>query len=69
MPYSLRKAPKKELYWVVGINGKKHSILPMPKARAEAQRRALYAAENGYVLNRSRSRRRSLRRSPRRKSL
>lgn len=59
MPYSLRKAPRKELYWVVGENGKKHSILPLPKARAEAQRRALYAAENGYVLNsKSRSRKR-----------
>jgi SLT domain-containing protein len=58
MPYTLRKAPRKELYWVVGENGKKHSILPLPKARAEAQRRALYAAENGYVLNRSRSRKR-----------
>ena len=60
MPYSLRKAPRKELYWVVGENGKKHSILPLPKARAEAQRRALYAAENGYVLNsKSRSRKRT----------
>lgn len=59
MPYTLRKAPRKELYWVVGENGKKHSILPLPKARAEAQRRALYAAENGYVLNsKSRSRKR-----------
>ena len=48
--YKLRKAPKRELYWVVGESGKKHSIDPLPKARAEAQMRALYAAEGGYVL-------------------
>jgi len=60
MPYKLRKAPKKDLYWVVNNeSGKKHSRLPIPKSRAEAQRRAILASENGYVLNRSRSRHRS----------
>lgn len=45
MPYRLRKAPKRELYWVVGEDGKKHSKDPLPKERAMAQMRALYAAE------------------------
>ena len=43
MPYKLRKAPKKNLYWVVSIEtGKKHSLAPIPLKRAEAQMRALY---------------------------
>jgi hypothetical protein len=45
MPYKLRKAPKRDLYWVVGPDGKHHSKDPMPKDRAEAQRRAIYASE------------------------
>ena len=65
MPYALRKSPKKNLYWVVNKEtGRKYSKSPIPKKRAEAQRRAIYASENGYVMrNRSRSRRsRSMRR-------
>jgi hypothetical protein len=55
MPYSLRKAPKRELYWVVSKeSGKKHSTEPIPKARAEAQMKALYAVEGGYVLGKGR---------------
>lgn len=51
MPYKLRKAPKKELYWVVNKEtGKKHSKEPLPRKRAEAQMRALYAVESGYTL-------------------
>jgi hypothetical protein len=51
MPYSLRKVPKKDLYWVVNKEtGKKHSKEGLPKEKAEAQRRALYAAESGYKL-------------------
>ena len=47
MPYVLRKAPNRDLYWVVNRDTKtKHSKEPLPKERAEAQRRALYAAEN-----------------------
>jgi hypothetical protein len=51
MPYKLRKAPKRDLYWVVGEDGKKHSEEPLPRARAEAQMRALYSAmrKNGEV--------------------
>ena len=45
MPYKLRKAPKRELYWVIGPDGKHHSKDPIPKERAQAQMRALYAAE------------------------
>ena len=46
MPYHLRKAPKRDLYWVVNTEtGAKYSKDPLPKERAEAQRRALYAAE------------------------
>lgn len=41
--YKLRKAPKRDLYWVVGQDGTKHSKEPIPKERAEAQMRALYA--------------------------
>lgn len=57
MPYSLRKAPGQEAFWVVNTeSGKRHSIDPLPKSRAEAQMRALYAIENGYQLSKSRSR-------------
>ena len=46
MPYVLRKAPKRDLYWVVNKDTKqKYSKDPLPKARAEAQMRALYAQE------------------------
>ena len=56
MPYHLRKSPKKNLYWVVNAeSGKKYSRKPIPKERAERQRRAIYASENGYVLDRSKS--------------
>jgi len=45
MPYKLRKAPGKELYWVITIDtGKKHSKLPVPKEKAEAQMRILTLA-------------------------
>ena len=38
MPYKLRKAPKRDLFWVVSKpSGKKHSTDPIPKPRAEAQ--------------------------------
>ena len=47
MPYRLRKAPNRNLYWVVGEDGTKHSKDPIPRERAEAQIRALYASENG----------------------
>ena len=51
MPYALRKVPKKDLYWVVNKEtGKKYSKEGLPKERAEAQRRALYAAESGYTM-------------------
>jgi uncharacterized protein YeeX (DUF496 family) len=50
MPYKLRKAPGKELYWVVTKEtGAKHSKDPLPKARAEAQMRALYANEEPVI--------------------
>jgi len=45
MPYKLRKAPRKELYWVVDASGKKYSKEPLPKEKALAQMRALYANE------------------------
>ena len=46
MPYRLQKAPKRDLYWVVNKQTKqKHSKEPLPRERAEAQMRALYAAE------------------------
>ena len=44
--FRLRKAPLKNLYWVVetGVSGKHFSKSPMPKERAYAQMRALYAS-------------------------
>lgn len=67
MPYTLRKAPGQERFWVVNTSsGKKHSIEPLPKARAQAQMRALYAVEHGYQLrSRGRSRGRRSGRSKR----
>jgi hypothetical protein len=45
MPYKLRKAPKKELYWVVtSETGKKHSKDPIAKDKAQAQKRILEQA-------------------------
>ncbi len=47
MPYGLRKSPNKELYWVFNKEtGHKFSKLPLPKERALAQRRAIYASQN-----------------------
>jgi hypothetical protein len=48
MPYKLRKAPKRDLYWVVTIEtGKKHSKDPIPKDKAKAQLRILESALEG----------------------
>ena len=48
MPYKLRKAPKKELYWVITIEtGKKHSKLPIPLDKAKAQMRILETTLQG----------------------
>ena len=47
MPYKLRKAPRRELYWVVAEDGSKKSKDPIPLARAKAQMRALYASMDG----------------------
>lgn len=49
MPYKLRKAPRRDLYWVVNKrSGRKYSRSPLPRSRASAQMRALYARESGY---------------------
>lgn len=48
MPYKLRKAPKKDLYWVVTIEtGEKHSKLPISREKAQAQMRVLESALEG----------------------
>jgi len=44
MPYKLRKAPKRDLFWVVGEDGSHKSKDPLPLERAKAQMRALYAS-------------------------
>jgi len=44
MPYKLRKVPKKDLYWVIGPDGKHHSKEGLPRDKAEAQKRALESA-------------------------
>lgn len=43
MPYKLRKARGRDLYWVVTEDGSKKSKEPLPLERAKAQMRALYA--------------------------
>ena len=44
MPFKLRKQPKKDLYWVINKEtGEKYSKEPLPKERATAQMKALYA--------------------------
>jgi len=45
MPYKLRKAPNRDLYWVIAQDGRHMSKDPIPLKRAQAQMRALYAAE------------------------
>jgi len=42
MPYTIKKAPLKELYYVVAEDGRKMSKSPMPLERAKRQLRALY---------------------------
>jgi hypothetical protein len=45
MPFFLRKAPKRDLYWVVNKDtGKKHSIDPISKEMATKQMTALNIA-------------------------
>jgi len=48
MPYKLRKAPNRALYWVITIEtGKKHSKDPIPIEKAKAQMRILESALTG----------------------
>jgi hypothetical protein len=48
MPYKLRKAPNKPLYWVITIEtGKKHSKDPIPMEKAKAQLRILEGLTGG----------------------
>ena len=44
MPYRIRKAPKRNLYWVIGKDGTKHSNEPLPLERAKRQLTALNIA-------------------------
>lgn len=46
MPYRIRKAPGKELYWVVGQDGRHMSKDPIPLARAKRQIIALNISEH-----------------------
>lgn len=49
MPFALRKAPKRDLYWVVNKESKqKYSKEPIPKEKAEAQLRILEKTGKGY---------------------
>jgi alpha-amylase/alpha-mannosidase (GH57 family) len=50
MPYKLRKAPNRDLFWVVNTDtGHKHSIEPIPKSRAQRQLNLLRGIEHGFV--------------------
>ena len=42
--FKLRKAPKKDLYWVVDDNNRHYSKDPLPKKKAQQQQKALYAS-------------------------
>jgi hypothetical protein len=46
-PYKLRKAPRRELYWVVGADGRKHSKEPIILKNAQAQLRLLNNLQGG----------------------
>jgi hypothetical protein len=53
MPYKLRKAPKKDLYWVVAVDGKHMSHEPLTRTMAEKQMKALniaHARKMGYKI-------------------
>jgi hypothetical protein len=50
MPYKLRKAPNRDLFWVVNTEtGHKHSIEPIPKSRAQRQLNLLRGIDHGFV--------------------
>lgn len=71
MPYRLRKAPRRDAYWVVDDTGKHYSKDPLPKERAREQQKALYAAEGrkglrgGTELEKQLHKKRMLRRAKR----
>jgi len=44
MPYRLRKAPNRDLYWVVGQDGTHMSKDPISLFMARKQMKALYAS-------------------------
>lgn len=71
MPYGIRKSPNKELYWVFNKEtGRKYSKSPIPKERAEAQRRAIYASENRQRFSRGKkSPKKTLKKASPKKSL
>lgn len=51
--YKLRKQPGHDRYWVVGPDGKKHSIEPLSKDMANRQRVALniaHARKMGHAI-------------------
>ena len=51
MPYVIRKARNKDLYWVVNTEtGKKYEKMPTTLVKAQAQIKFLRAIEHGYVL-------------------
>jgi hypothetical protein len=51
MPYTLRKKPLQNLFWVVNKEtGRKLSKQALPLKQAEAQMRAVYASESGYII-------------------
>jgi len=51
--YKLRKAPKRDLYWVVGEDGTHHSKDPLTMEQAKKQMTALniaHARKMGYKI-------------------
>jgi hypothetical protein len=51
MPYTLRKRPLHDTYWVVNKEtGRKLSKEALPLKKAEAQMKAVYASESGYIM-------------------
>lgn len=53
MPYKIRKAPNRELYWVVAQDGRHMSHEPLTRKMAEKQLTALniaHARKMGYKI-------------------
>ena len=49
MPFTLLQVSPRRYFVITKSTGRRHSLKPLPKSVAEAQLRALYAAENAKL--------------------